>query len=810
MILSINARTTLLITGIVVVIAVITTISMSIFVRAELIHETEDRGIGIASALSETILKNIVEGDRIATFRVLSRAKRRDDAIVFAFVRDFSGRVFAHTFTKEVPESLAGLKLPPPNDAGITKLTYSTDVGSVMQIGYTLVSGTPGRLIVGYRLSHVESHVRELQAVITVISALSMVLGLLLSTYLSRRVTAPLTELTKLTNGYGKGDGVSRDDIENLPMATTETRDLAAAFGQMIAFREQEMEARLEAESAREVSIENLRRAQSIAGLGSWSWNIATGTIEWSDEMFKIFKKDREHFVPSYEAVLDMMHPDDVSIVQAAINQTFATGRDYDIEYRIVIDKDTKKVVHGQATLIRDEETRPEYLTGTLLDITRAKASEQEIRDLNQSLELRVELRTAQLRNEVSNRKREQEAREASEGQMRAILDTAADAIVTIDDHGAIQSFNRAAESIFQYTATDVIGENVSMLMPDEFAVHHDGYLAKYNETREAQIIGVTRELIGKRCDGHQFPMELSVSETRSAEHVTFTGIVRDISARKLAQDELRQTVKALRETQDTLVESEKMASLGGLVAGVAHEINTPVGVGMTASSHLSDSTESFLKLYREGGMTRGDLETFLQVTDESSRIIVSNLHRAADLIRSFKQVAVDQSDDAIRRIDLKEYIEEVMLSLRPKFKKGDIKVQVDVPPDILLETQPGAISQVLTNLVVNSLTHGFDEGAEGTISIVARTSDDKITLTYQDDGKGMSEDIRARIFEPFFTTARGTGGSGLGLHLLYNLVSQSLRGRVTCISAPNEGARFEIEFPLEFVAVSENKPAPV
>jgi two-component system, NtrC family, sensor kinase len=259
----------------------------------------------------------------------------------------------------------------------------------------------------------------------------------------------------------------------------------------------------------------------------------------------------------------------------------------------------------------------------------------------------------------------------------------------------------------------------------------------------------------------------------------------------------LNSALTQLQEAQSELVRQEKLASLGRLVAGVAHEINTPLGICVTATSHLVQE----LKLTREelatGQMTEDSLQQFFDILDQSLKIMTTNTQRAAALVRSFKQVAVDQSSDDLRSFNLKRYLDEVLLSLHPKFKGRPVKVELDCPNDLQLESFPGAVSQIVTNMIVNSLLHAYEGKQPGTIQISARLeADDSISFDYRDDGAGMDEATLAQLFDPFFTTKRGTGGSGLGAHILYNLATGALGGTVRAESAPGKGLHYALRFP--------------
>jgi signal transduction histidine kinase len=278
--------------------------------------------------------------------------------------------------------------------------------------------------------------------------------------------------------------------------------------------------------------------------------------------------------------------------------------------------------------------------------------------------------------------------------------------------------------------------------------------------------------------------------ETRVGQR---TAALEDINA------ELRSTLERLTLAQRQLVEAEKLASLGGMVAGIAHEINTPLGIGVTAASHLHEEARRLSLLLARGELRDADLQRFERSARESSDLILRNLQRADRLVKSFKQVAVDQSSEDRRVVDLRVCLEEILTTLGPTLRKTPHRAQVDCEPGLVLETAPGALYQIITNLVINSLTHGFDHGTAGTIRIAAmRVDGNGVAIDYADDGRGMDEPVRARVFEPFFTTRRGQGGSGLGMNIVYSLVTQVLQGTIACESAPGAGTRFRIRFRSE------------
>lgn len=261
------------------------------------------------------------------------------------------------------------------------------------------------------------------------------------------------------------------------------------------------------------------------------------------------------------------------------------------------------------------------------------------------------------------------------------------------------------------------------------------------------------------------------------------------------ANFELQQTLDRLTLTQRQLLEAEKLASLGGLVAGIAHEINTPIGIGVTAASHLNEEAQHMSRLIKAGELKRSDLERFEHAAVEGAQIILRNLQRADRLVRSFKQVAVDQSSEDRRVVDLGVCIGEILTTLGPILKKTPHTVNLVCPHPVICETAPGAWYQIISNLVMNSLMHAFGSGKPGKIEISVARQDSAIAIDYSDDGAGMDEVTSARIFDPFYTTRRGSGGSGLGMHIVYNLVTQVLGGTIVISSSPGEGIRICIRF---------------
>jgi two-component system NtrC family sensor kinase len=262
--------------------------------------------------------------------------------------------------------------------------------------------------------------------------------------------------------------------------------------------------------------------------------------------------------------------------------------------------------------------------------------------------------------------------------------------------------------------------------------------------------------------------------------------------------NELQQALNTLKSTQDKLVQSEKMGALGSLVAGVSHEINTPIGIGVTAISYLEQKTKEFQSLYQQNKMKKSDLDQFLASLTETTEMVQSNLVRASALVRSFKQVSVDQTSEIKRTFLLKEYMQEVIVSLGPTLKKTKHQVNIHCDRKQEIYSYPGAFSQIMTNLIMNSLHHAYETGEEGNLTFRVTAEKNILHVAYTDDGKGMPQQVLDQIFDPFFTTSRGKGGTGLGMNIVYNLVTQSLGGSIHVYSTVGQGTLFMIDIPIE------------
>jgi signal transduction histidine kinase len=274
-------------------------------------------------------------------------------------------------------------------------------------------------------------------------------------------------------------------------------------------------------------------------------------------------------------------------------------------------------------------------------------------------------------------------------------------------------------------------------------------------------------------------------------------------------QNELDETHSVLKkalaqrsEVQSQVIELENMASLGTMMSSLTHEMNTPIGISITAASYLADLQHTALIKLQNEQLKKSELETYFQDSAEASKIIVRNLSRAEELIKTFKQLSVDQHSQDLRTFNLCDYVFEVLLTLKPHLKASRHRFCIDIHSELIIVSNPGALSQILINLIMNSVQHAFPHGVRGRITIKARIHEAggqrHLQLDYMDNGIGMSESTIENIYKPFFTLARETGGTGLGMHICNNIVMKVLRGNIDCISALGKGVHFSINFPLK------------
>jgi PAS domain S-box-containing protein len=382
--------------------------------------------------------------------------------------------------------------------------------------------------------------------------------------------------------------------------------------------------------------------------------------------------------------------------------------------------------------------------------------------------------------------------------------------LIGLDAENNIRYWNQEAESKMGLSTDDAEGRNVLDIKIDMIPLEESIAEIKNNKSPiKLEKIKKFGETSVDYFDVIMYPVDKEAKEgiVIRIDNVTDRVLIENelLQLNEVLEDhvaertkELEDSIERLKQTQDHLVQAEKMASLGSLVAGVAHEINTPIGIGVTESSYLEDMTRECLELFNSNELTRSTFEKYLKNSLKSSGSILRNLERGAKLVASFKKVAVDQTYEEKRTFSVKRYIDEVLMSLHTRYKRTGHSITINCSEDIELTSYPGAFAQIITNLVMNSLIHGFEGIEKGEITMDISTQENELVFSYKDTGKGMEQEALDSIFEPFFTTKRNQGGTGLGMHIVYNLVHQKLKGNIKCSSTVGEGTSFIIRIPRE------------
>jgi PAS domain S-box-containing protein len=403
---------------------------------------------------------------------------------------------------------------------------------------------------------------------------------------------------------------------------------------------------------------------------------------------------------------------------------------------------------------------------------------------------------------EITERKRAEAALQASERQFHTLADSIPQLVWMADAGGEIYWFNRHWHEYTGSPFGDTGSHDWQTILSPASLQEARARWARSLETTTA----LEMELSLRGNDGQYRPFLTRAVPLRDQGGVAYgwIGTHIDISERKRGEQELRSArdsaeaaLQNLRETQNSLIESEKLAALGRLVAGVAHEVNTPVGTSLTVASSLQQRTAAFAAEVAQGNLKRSSLNDFLETSREASAQLVANLQRAAELIQSFKQVATDRNHSSQRIFDLGDLTEQVATSLRPGLGKKNLTLNVACPADLIMNSYPGPYGQVLTNLFLNAVTHAFADGTAGSIDIkVQAAGDDAVDILFSDDGCGMNPHVRRNAFDPFFTTRRDQGSTGLGLHIVHTIVTNFLGGRLHLDSEPGKGTKIRLMLP--------------
>lgn len=427
------------------------------------------------------------------------------------------------------------------------------------------------------------------------------------------------------------------------------------------------------------------------------------------------------------------------------------------------------------------------FFVGTTVAALREyRRANTELRRLNREQEssrLELERQRGQLREQVDELRTK-----------TTVLDRAPFGIVLVDPHQddmPISYVNDAYCRITGYPREELLGHNGRMLQgPETDRKVLDALRESLGRQEPAEV-----ELVNYRRDGSTFHNRLVLFPSRDEQGrlLHYVGVCHDVTDLKVAEAERQ---RLLIELQESL----KLESVGLTIASIAHDLNTPLGIALTASTHQMQSTQKLVERVRQGEVTPGAVEAMVEPITRAGTLILNNLNKAASLVRSFKATTADasRSEGEWRRVNLRPLLDTLMLAVSPLLKRADCRVEIECPEDLALHTETGALTQVLTNLVVNATTHAFEGVDERRLRIAAHMRAPRVLIEVVDNGVGMEPEVASRAFDPFFTTRREQGGTGLGLFSARRIVEKTLGGRMLLKSSPGAGTHITLELPLD------------
>ena len=604
-----------------------------------------------------------------------------------------------------------------------------------------------------------------------VLGSAGVLIGLFAALFVVRRTVRPLASIAtsiRALAGGEKNTSIPATDVNN------EIGDIARAaevFRRTLVDADAAREAAVHALAEQRLAEESYRKLFEGSVDGIYVTTPDGALLNANPALARMMGYDSpQHLI---EGIGDIAHTIYVHPAARAEYQALMQrdGMVREFEYQVRARDDRVLWLSDSATVARDESGRIIRYEGTVRDITDQKRAEDAVAEGRRLLQ--------------------------------QVIDTVPAVINVKDKQLRYVLMNRYMAGIFGVEPSDAIGRTTTDLM--------SRYGAQKTDENDKRVLEAGRELgfyeeEYKDAAGNMRQWLVNKLPLLDAEGEidNIVTVALDIGERKRGELEMRKAKDAaeaalrnLRETQNSLIEAEKLAALGRLVAGVAHEVNNPVGISLTVASSLERKSALFAAEVARGDLKRSSLNEFLESSRDASSQLVANLNRAAELIQSFKQVAADRNYSDQRTFDLGDLTEQVVMSLRPGLRKHNLTLSVDCQPNLTMNSYPGPYGQVLTNLFLNSVAHAFPDGKAGAVDIQVRESGkDNVEIIFSDNGCGMSLDVRRRAFDPFFTTRRDQGGTGLGLHIVYSIVTNRLGGRLDLDSEPGNGTRIQIILP--------------
>ena len=604
-----------------------------------------------------------------------------------------------------------------------------------------------------------------------ILSTIGVLIGTFAASFVVRRTVGPLTSIASAIRALAAG---KKDTSIPATEVNNEIGDIARAaevFRRTLVDADAAREAAVRALAEQRLAEESYRKLFETSIDGIYVTTPGGKLLNANPALARIMGYDRpEQLIESIDDVAQNVY------VNPAAREEFQRLMQRDrmvreFEYQVRQRGGGILWLSDSATAVRDEKGEVTRYEGTVRDITDQKRAEDAIAEGRRLLQ--------------------------------QVIDTVPAVINVKDNQLRYVLMNRYMSGIFGIEPEDAIGRTTTELMSRYGAQKTDEFDKRVLEGG-MQLGFYEDEYVDSKGQMRQWLVNKLPLLDTDGKVDKIVSVALDIGERKRSELEMRKArdaaetaLRNLRDTQASLIEAEKLAALGRLVAGVAHEVNNPVGISLTVASALDRKTANFAAEVERGDLRRSSLNEFLGTSRDASAQLVANLNRAAELIQSFKQVAADRNYSDQRTFDLADLTEQVVLSLRPGLRKRNLMLNVECQPNLVMTSYPGPYGQVLTNLFLNAVAHAFPDGRSGVVDIKVRESGkDNVEIIFSDNGCGMSLDVRRRAFDPFFTTRRDQGGTGLGLHIVYSIVTNRLGGRLDLDSEPGGGTRIQIILP--------------
>jgi len=604
-----------------------------------------------------------------------------------------------------------------------------------------------------------------------ILSTIGVLIGTFAASFVVRRTVGPLTSIASAIRALAAG---KKDTSIPATEVNNEIGDIARAaevFRRTLVDADAAREAAVRALAEQRLAEESYRKLFETSIDGIYVTTPGGKLLNANPALARIMGYDRpEQLIESIDDIAQNVY------VNPAAREEFQRlmqrdGMVREFEYQVRQRGGGILWLSDSATAVRDEKGEVTRYEGTVRDITDQKRAEDAIAEGRRLLQ--------------------------------QVIDTVPAVINVKDNQLRYVLMNRYMSGIFGIEPEDAIGRTTTELMSRYGAQKTDEFDKRVLEGG-MQLGFYEDEYVDSKGQMRQWLVNKLPLLDTDGKVDKIVSVALDIGERKRSELEMRKArdaaetaLRNLRDTQASLIEAEKLAALGRLVAGVAHEVNNPVGISLTVASALDRKTANFAAEVERGDLRRSSLNEFLGTSRDASAQLVANLNRAAELIQSFKQVAADRNYSDQRTFDLADLTEQVVLSLRPGLRKRNLMLNVECQPNLVMTSYPGPYGQVLTNLFLNAVAHAFPDGRSGVVDIKVRESGkDNVEIIFSDNGCGMSLDVRRRAFDPFFTTRRDQGGTGLGLHIVYSIVTNRLGGRLDLDSEPGGGTRIQIILP--------------